>query len=296
MPRWIERAFPEGMTRRMVDAGGVRMHVAEWRGDGPTVVLAHGNPSWGFLWRKVVAELAGDGFHLVVPDLVGLGLSDKPRDGAAHQLSAHAAWFGRMLDEVAPRSLYFVGQDWGGPIGLAALAPRRARLRGLVLSNTVIGPPRAGFRATGFHRFARLPIVSDVAFRVLGFPQNAMTFAQGDRTSLLGLPMLAYLWPLRRLRDRAAPLALARMVPDSMEHVSIPALETCRDLVAAFDGPIELVWGTRDPILGSVVRHLERELPHARVTRTEAGHFSPEEIPGPIADAIRRVVADGEAN
>jgi pimeloyl-ACP methyl ester carboxylesterase len=269
----------------------VRMHVAEWAGAGPTVVCLHGHPSWGFQWRKVVAELAGDGLRLIVPDLIGLGLSDKPRDGAAHQLSAHGAWFGRLLDEVAPGPLYFVGQDWGGPIGLHALASRLPRLRGLVLTNTVIGPPRPGFKRTAFHRLSQLPIVSDLVFRGLGFPQNLMTAAQGDRTSILGRTALAYWLPLRRFHDRAGPLALARMVPDTMDHVSIPALEVCRDAAQRFTGPIAVVWGTRDPILGSVVGHLERVLPTAVVTRTAAGHFSPEEIPGPIADAIRDVIA-----
>lgn len=295
LPGWLERMFPAGMDRRLVDVGGVRMHVAEWRSAGPTVVLLHGNPSWGFLWRKVVAELAGDGLHLVVPDLIGLGLSDKPPDLEAHQLSAHGAWFGHLLDQLAPGPVYFVGQDWGGPIGLHALASRMPRLRGLVLANTVVGPPRPGFKPTGFHRFARLPIVSDLVFRGLGFPQNLMTMAQGDRTSMLGRAALGYWWPLRHLRDRAAPLGLARMVPDGPAHVSIPALQVCHDAVTGFAGPTALVWGTRDPILGSVIRHLERELPAAEVTRTDAGHFLQEEVPGPIAAAIRRVVARGEA-
>src|SRR5262245_1934538 len=107
LPAWIERMFPAGMERRLVDVGGVRMHVAEWPAAGPTVVLLHGNPSWGFLWRKVIAELAGRGLRLVAPDLVGLGLSDKPRAAAAHQLSAHGVWFGRLLDEIAPGRFYF---------------------------------------------------------------------------------------------------------------------------------------------------------------------------------------------
>src|SRR5262245_48238648 len=123
LPAWLESMFPPGMRRRLVDVGGVRMHVAEW-GEGPTVVLLHGNPSWGLLWRKVVAALAADGLRLVVPDLIGLGLSDKPRDLSAHTLSAHRTWVERCLDQVAPGEIYFVGQDWGGPIGLLALARR----------------------------------------------------------------------------------------------------------------------------------------------------------------------------
>ena len=297
LPPWLEALFPAGARRRWIDVGGVRMHVAEWgpeRGARPTVVLAHGNPSWGLLWRKVVAELAGDGLRLVVPDLIGLGLSDKPPSAEAHRLEAHAAWFGRMLDDVVPGELVLCAQDWGGPIALLALGERMARLRGLVLLNTVVGPPRPGFKPTTFHRLARLPLVSDLIFRAGGFPQNAMTLVQGRRTSLLGAARRGYIWPLRHLRDRVAPLALARLVPDSPRHPSIPALERCQQVVTSFRGPTELVWGTRDPVLGSVIGHLARLLPAARVTRTDAGHFLQEEVPGSIAEAIRRVVARAE--
>jgi haloalkane dehalogenase len=294
LPPWLDELFPTGARRRWIDVGGVRMHVAEWGPadvQAPAVVLVHGNPSWGLLWRKVVAELQGDGLRLIVPDLIGLGLSDKPRDPEAHRLEAHAAWLGRALDEVVPGALVMCVQDWGGPIGVLAMADRLLRLRGLVLLNTVVGPPRPGFRPTTFHRLARLPIVSDLLFRAAGFPQNAMTLAQGRRTSLLGAARRGYVWPLRRLADRTAPLALARMVPDSLAHASIPALERCRATVTSFAGPIELVWGTRDPVLGRALGHLERLLPAAAVTRTDAGHFLQEEVPGPIAAAIRRVVA-----
>ncbi len=288
MPAWLEAMFPDGMRRSMVDVGGVRMHVAEW-GTGPTVVLLHGNPSWGFLWRKVVAALGDEGLRLVVPDLVGLGLSDKPHDAEAHSLAAHGAWFGRLLDQIAPGDVTLVAQDWGGPIALLAAADRMSRVRGLVLGNTVVGPPRPGFKATAFHRFARLPLVSDVMFRVAGFPQNIMTMVQGDKTSILGRTALAYMWPLRHVRDRTGPLALARMVPDSMAHPSIPALERCQEVFTTLDAPVSLVWGTRDPILGTVISHLERLRPDARVTRTDAGHFLQEEVPGQLADAIRDI-------
>ncbi|HVV82714.1 MAG TPA: alpha/beta fold hydrolase [Kofleriaceae bacterium] len=308
LPAWLDALFPSGARRRWLDVGGVRMHVAEWGPPGPSgppragddrpaVVLVHGNPSWGLLWRKVVGELLADGVRIVVPDLIGLGLSDKPASAEVHRLEGHAAWFGRMLDEVVPGPFVLCAQDWGGPIALLALADggRLARLRGLVLLNTVVSPPRPGFKATTFHRLARLPIVSDLLFRAGGFPQNVMTLVQGRRTSLLGAARRGYIWPLRRLRDRVAPLALARMVPDSLAHPSVPALERVQQVVTSFGGPIELVWGTRDPVLGSVVRHLERLLPSARVTRTDAGHFLQEEVPGPIADAIRRVLSPAGA-
>jgi haloalkane dehalogenase len=289
MPRWLEEMFPDGMRRRMVEVGGVRMHVAEW-GSGPAVVMLHGNPSWGLLWRKVVAELVGEGMRLVVPDLIGLGLSDKPRDAEAHSLAAHGTWLGRMLDEVVPGEFALAVQDWGGPIGLWAAADRLSRVTGLVLGNTVVGPPRPGFKPSAFHRFARMPLVSDAVFRLGGFPQNLMTLMQGDRSSILGKAALGYMWPLRHLRDRTAPLALARMVPDSPDHPSIPALERAQSAFAALQVPMAAVWGTRDPILGRVVSHLERLRPDMTITRTAAGHFLQEEVPGELADAIKDVI------
>jgi haloalkane dehalogenase len=286
--------FPAGMRRRMVDVGdGLHVHVAEWgEPDARPVLMMHGNPSWGFLYRKVVADLLASGarLRLVVPDLVGLGLSDKPRDASRHTLENHGRWLGALIDALDLRDLVFVGQDWGGPIGLLALAPRLSRVSGMVILNTVPGPPREGFRATAFHRFARMPVVSELVFR-LGFPQNTMALAQGDKTSILGRAALGYWWPLRHVRDRVAPLALARMVPDSMHHASIAPLRACQDAITSFRGPIAIVWGDRDPVLGSVIRHIERLLPQATVKRTNGGHFLQEEVPREIADAIRDVAS-----
>src|SRR5262249_31546389 len=149
-----------------------------------------------------------------------LGLSDKP-PASLHTLERHAAWLGGLIDALGLEDVVLAVQDWGGPIGLAALAERRARLSGIVLLNTVVGPPRPGFRPSAFHRLARLPVVSEVLFRGLGFPQNVLAAAQGDRSSIRGDVARAYRWPLRGLKNNAAPLAMARMVPDSFAHPSI---------------------------------------------------------------------------
>jgi pimeloyl-ACP methyl ester carboxylesterase len=294
LPGWLEAMFPRGMRRRMIDVGdGLHIHVAEWGPESARpVFMVHGNPSWGLLYRKVVADLLatpGVPLRLVVPDLVGLGCSDKPRLAAIHTLENHGRWLGAVIDALDLRDMVWVGQDWGGPIGLHALSTRLDRVTGMVILNTVPGPPREGFRATAFHRFARIPVVAEVVFRGLGFPQNTMAIAQGDKTSIVGRAALGYWWPLRHLRDRVAPLALARMVPDSMHHASIAPLRTCQETVTSFRGPVAIVWGDRDPVLGSVIGHLRRLLPHATVTRTRGGHFLQEEVPGPIADAVRDV-------
>lgn len=290
LPTWLARMLPATLRRRRVSIGPMSMHICE-QGQGRPVLLLHGNPTWSFLYRKVFAELAGEPLRLIAPDLIGLGLSDKPREGSRHTLEGHARWLGTLVDTLDLRDVILVVQDWGGPIGLRAFAERPERLAGMVILNTVVGPPRPGFRPTAFHRFARAPLVSDVAFRLLGFPQSGLHRVQGDPSSIRGDVARAYRWPLRRFVDRAAPLALARMVPDTLEHPSVPGLVRCDALLRSFEGPLGIVWGDRDPILGSVVRHLERTLPHAEVVRTPAGHFLQEEVPETIAAAITRIAA-----
>ena len=299
LPDWLARMLPEGILRYCLEVDGERMHVMEL-GRGRPVLMLHGNPTWGFLYRKVAAALAGEEFRVILPDLIGLGFSSKPRRFDAHTLENHARWVGALLDELALEELIFVGQDWGGPIGVLALAEGRERrerpdlselLKGMVIMNTVLGPPRPGFRATAFHRFSRRPLVSDIAFRLLGFPQRALHRVQGDPASIRGDVRRAYLYPLKGLANNLAPLALARMVPNSLEHPSVEPLRRVQAFAEGFGGPAAIVWGDRDPVLGRAFRRVAEVLPRAEATRTQAGHFIQEEEPALIADAIRKVAA-----
>jgi haloalkane dehalogenase len=286
LPAWIDAQLPDGLRRYRVDVGGFYMHVMEV-GHGRPVLMLHGNPTWGFLYRRVASALSGQSLRIIMPDLVGFGFSDKPTDAAAHQLDNHMTWVARLIEELDLHDLIVVGQDWGGPIGFGALQQLPGRLGGLVILNTVPGPPKPGFRPTAFHRFAHTPIVADAAFRLLGFPQVALFGVQGNKRSIRGRVARAYRFPLRGLRNNVAPLALARMVPNSLDHVSIPALARGLELLEQWDGPAAIVWGDRDPVLGSVRTAFERLLPQAPVTRTRAGHFLQEEVPEEIAAAIR---------
>ncbi|HEX5061993.1 MAG TPA: alpha/beta fold hydrolase [Kofleriaceae bacterium] len=296
LPGWIEAQLPGGVRRRMVDANGETVHVMEWGpADGHTVLLVHGNPTWSFLWRKVVSAIrarpGGDRLRLVAPDLVGLGLSSKPA-GQAHTLEHHAAWLGAVIDQVARGPLVLAAQDWGGPIGLLAMHSRRDRLRGIVLGNTAVSPPAPKFKPTLFHRLAQLPVASEVLFKRLGFPLGVLHLSQGDRSSIRGEVARAYRWPLAKRADRDAPLALARMVPNHPErHPSIPAFHEIDGFFREIQVPIRIVWGKRDPVLGRVINHLERLRPDATIVRTDAGHFLQEEVPEPLADAVLDVVA-----
>ena len=285
LPDWIERQCP--FERYGIDVGGLVMHVMEV-GEGPTVLALHGNPTWGYLYRHIALGLGG-GFRVVMPDLIGLGLSERPPSTGDHTLRNHVGWMGALVDALDLEDLILVCQDWGGAIGMGALATRPERLAGLVVLNTVLGPPRPGFRSTWFHRLSRLPLLSQALFRVLGFPQRWLWIAQGDRASIRGEVARSYLWPLGRPRGNSAVLALARMVPNTLEHPSISPLEEVQAFVEAFDGPTAMVWGERDPVLGRLRRRICRALPQAHVQVTDGGHFIQEEESEAIVEAVRRV-------
>jgi haloalkane dehalogenase len=279
----------EGFKRYRVDTGAWRMHVMEV-GAGPAVLMLHGNPTWGFLYRRV-ARLLAEGYRVIMPDLVGFGLSDKPHQRCLHTIENHASWLGELVDALDLREFIFVGQDWGGPIGLRLLADRPWLARGMVLMNTVVGPPKAGSKPTSFHRFARMPIISDLAFRGLNFPLPILHRVQGDPGSIRGDVARAYAYPFEHLRDRKGPLALARMVPDTDQHPSVPALVACQSFADAYRGPVGLVWGLRDPILGRLLPRTQRTFPNARSWETQAGHFLQEEVPETIAEAVSWVAS-----
>jgi haloalkane dehalogenase len=287
LPNWLTVLVP--FERYRVDVGdGHQMHVME-SGAGRPVVLLHGNPTWGFLYRKVAEELAGEPLRVIMPDLIGFGFSSRPAKASDHSLANHAAWFGQLLDALELDDLIFMGQDWGGAIGTLALADRPGRMTGLVLANTVVTPPKPGFNPTAFHRLARMPVVSDLLFRGLGYPQRNLNLGQGEHDNITGDVARAYTYPLRTWRDRGAVLTMAREVPNSMDHPSVALLKRCQAFVESFEGPAALVWGDRDPVLGRVKNRTARLLPQASVTSTQGGHFLQEQVPVEIADAIRGV-------
>lgn len=290
LPDWIERLLVPGTRRSLVQIPGQLVHVMETGpADGPVVLCVHGNPTWSFLYRKVAAELQGTGYRVVMPDMVGLGLSSKPTSMDEHTLDQHIAWSGQVIDALGLDHVVVLVQDWGGPLGVGAMMERPERLAGMVVMNTVLGPPKEGSRSTLFHRFARAPVISDIAFRTLGFPQVRLSIAQGDKRSISGDVSRAYRWPLRGRARNAAPLALARMVPDSRSHPSVPPLARIQAFTEAYTGPAAIVWGDRDPVLGRLKKRIARWLPQAKVTSTGAGHFLQEEVPAEIAAAIRAV-------
>ena len=288
LPGWIRERMP--FERRAARIDGQRMtFVDHGPRDGTPVLMVHGNPTWSFLWRKVMIRLEGAPLRLVAPDLFGFGTSDKPRRPSDHQLEMHIDSVARLVDALGLDGFVAVGQDWGGPIACGVAERLRDRVGGLVLGNTAVLVPARPFRPKAFHRFSHMPVVSDAVFRGLMFPVPVMWQVQGDRRSIGGLKTAAYTWPFLDPRDRAGALGMARMVPNAENHPSTAPMDRLGAYVESFDGPAALVWGHRDPILGRGLKRHRAALPQASVRESDAGHFSQEEIPGLWAEAIREV-------
>jgi cis-3-alkyl-4-acyloxetan-2-one decarboxylase len=292
LPAWLGAQMP--FQRRVYRGGPYAIHFVD-EGAGVPVLLQHGNPTWSYLWRKVIRELVDAGVRVIAPDLVGLGLSDKPRDSSVHTLIFHAEQIEGLIRALEIERVTIAGQDWGGPV-LGLLAARNPELvHGAVFANTGLAAPRRAGTLSWFHRLANTPLINDLLFRVLNFPIPVMHLVQGDHSSIGRAEKKAYRYPLRHIRDRIAPLALARMVPTSLEHPSVEPMRQVEAWAGSFSGPVRLVWGRADPILGRGLKSMRRLFPSAEVVETQAGHFIQEEAPEALAAAILAVVSEVES-
>lgn len=289
LPSWLGDELP--FNRRVFSDAGHAIHFVD-EGKGRPVLLLHGNPTWCYLWRKVIRLLAGENVRIIAPDLVGLGLSDKPRDPATHTLDFHAERISALIHALDLDNLTIGAQDWGGPIGAVMAARNPGRVAGVVFGNTSIRVPDRAPRVTPFHRFSRTPILSDLAFRHLNLLVRNLHRVQGNRSSIGRTERRAYLYPFPKVSDRVAPLALARLVPTDLASPTFTTMREAHDWAVSFAGPVHLVWGRRDPILGRTIHSMKKLFPDADVTETGAGHFLQEEVPEEFADAILKTARD----
>src|SRR4051794_32589077 len=117
------------------DVGGLRLaHVED--GEGPPVVMFHGEPTWSFLWRKVLPPVRDAGYRVILPDMVGFGRSDKPVDRDWYSYDRHTEFAATLLEDLDLRGATFVVHDWGGPIGLRLAVEHADRVDRLVIMDT----------------------------------------------------------------------------------------------------------------------------------------------------------------
>lgn len=268
---------------------GIKIHVLEV-GQGYPVYLQHGNPTTGLLYRKVAASLPLDRVRLIMPTMVGLGYSTKI-PASEHTLDNHMRWMNRALTTLNLTEAVYVGQDWGGPVGMGALSLSPGILTGAILMNTGFRAPREAMELSRAHALVKTPLVGEfVVEGMSSFFFKRLAGVQGDPTTMPPEVMNLYRRPLEDSGNGKATLALMRMVADGPDHVSSSALRDIERYVEGLDIPAELVWGMNDPILARGLPVMQRMFPTAPVTETEAGHFLQEEVPDVIAAAIMRIV------
>jgi pimeloyl-ACP methyl ester carboxylesterase len=134
-PKWLEPLFP-WEQRAIVVNGRMMAYVDEGNPAARPVLLLHGNPTWGFLYRDFIAPLTHAGYRAIAPDWIGCGYSDHPRVDAALTLAHHIADLVSLIDQLDLRGFVIAGQDWGGPQGVGAGLQRVEKLSALVLMNT----------------------------------------------------------------------------------------------------------------------------------------------------------------
>ncbi len=147
--------LPHYVSVQSRGAPAVRMHYVDaGPADGPLVVLMHGQPTWSFMYRRVIAVLADSGFRVIAPDNIGFGRSDKLTEATSYTFKRHVDWAHGLFTGLDLRDVTLVVQDWGGPIGLSALARDPSRFARVVATNTILhtcDPALAGKLAWAHH-------------------------------------------------------------------------------------------------------------------------------------------------
>lgn len=273
---------------------GIKIHVLEV-GEGYPVYLQHGNPTTGLLYRKIAAELPTDKLRLVMPTMVGLGFSTKV-PASEHTFENHLRWMSAALKELELENVVYVGQDWGGAIGMGSLMNNPELLEGAVLMNTGFSAPKEDFEMSTPHTIAATPIIGELVMENLIAFFDELKGSQGDPASMPKEVSDLYGRPVLESGNAKGPLALMRMVPTGPSHPTTPLMAEVEAYANSLnDIPVELVWGMNDPILAKALPRMKQFFPDAPVTETKAGHFLQEEVPAEIAAAILRVVAKVEA-
>ena len=278
-----------GYEPRYADAGGLRLaYVEAGPQAGEPVLLLHGEPSWSFLYRKVIPVLAEDGLRVIAADHIGFGRSDKPADIADHSYARRVAWIRAFaFDALGLRDVTLVGQDWGGLIGLRLVAEHPDRFARVVAANT--GLP-TGDRA--------MPEVW-LRFREVVRTAPALSVSRlvqsGCQTTLPAGVLAAYDAPFPDASYAAAVRAMPDLVPATPDNPASAANRAAWRQLAAWDKPFLVAFSDRDPITGPMAPTLKRIVPGAagrhHPVLEGAGHFlqedAGEELGAIIAAFIR---------
>jgi haloalkane dehalogenase len=252
------------------DIDGLRMHYVD-EGSGPVVLLLHGEPTWSYLYRKMIPPLVAAGYRVLAPDLIGFGKSDKLERMADYSYQKHVAWLQTWLEGLDLRGITLFVQDWGSLLGLRLAAENEARFDRIMVSN--------GFLPTGqtpplaFHVWQNFARFSPV------FPIGKIVNS-GCVVKLSKAEIAAYDAPFPTDAYKAAARVFPRLVPVSKKDPAVPANLRAWEILGRWHKPVLTVFGKNDPILGKADAALQRHIPgcqnqpHQRIW---GGHFIQED-------------------
>jgi haloalkane dehalogenase len=272
-----ERLFP--VEHKFIDLDGAHIHYVD-EGAGETLLLLHGNPTWSFLYRKIIAALKSD-YRCVALDYPGYGMSDAPR-GYGFTPREHSMVLERFVDRLGLKDLTIMVQDWGGPIGLGLAGRRPELVRRLIIGNSFAWPLVGDKNVERFSALMGGPIGRSLTLLFNFVPK--VFFARGFAKPISPEVRAMYLAPWRkrsrRLASVIAPRQLIKAAPFLREvEASLPRLK---------DLPALIVWGEKDFAFRDKQRaRFEQVFPrHKTVLLPDASHFLQEDAGEDIARAF----------
>ena len=298
----VQRTYPYRSQFLMVNAR--RMHyIDEGPRDATPVLLLHGNPTWGYLWRDVIPPLLDAGLRVVVPDQIGFGLSEHPHEHEVHTLDNHASNLVALMDQLDLRHAVVAAHDWGGPTGLAATAVRPQRVAAVaVMSTWAWNSPAAEFHQRVMPwRLMHAPLLGpDLLGRRAAMPARGMHLSVADRDSFDQHAAAAYVDVLPDPDDRALTWIWPRSIPlNRPTDTTTDRFTWLEQRVRELRVPATIIWGASDDVFDPniFVPKWQELWPHAEGPHLVVGrHFlhedSGHEIGTILADFVTRTVSD----
>ena len=270
-------------TPHYTQVGGLRVaHIDEGPRDAPVVLLMHGEPTWSFLYRKMIPVLLAAGFRVVAPDLVGFGRSDKPARPSDYSYANHVRWMNAWLAATDLRRITLFCQDWGSLIGLRMVVDAPQRFDRIVLANGGLptGTSAIPFAFKVWRAFARFSP---------WFPIGRIVKA-GCAQGLTPQELAAYDAPFPTRRHRIATRMFPGFVPTRPDDPERENNERAWEFFKRWDKPFLTLFSNRDPVTRGGHRIWQQLVPGAQgqphaVTRG-AGHFLQEDKGAEVAQAI----------
>lgn len=264
----------------VVDADGtaLRLHyVDEGPPNGAPVLLLHGEPSWSYLYRKIIPALVAKGHRVLAPDLIGFGRSDKPASRGDYTYERHVAWMAQWLAQTELSGITLFCQDWGGLIGLRLVAAFPEAFAGVVAANT--GLPVGTGWTEGFK--AWLDFSQAVPQMPIGVIVNG-----GAGRDLTPAEIAAYDAPFPDETYKEGARQFPLLVPVTASHASIVENQAAWKVLERFDKPFLTAFSDGDAVTRGGEKAFQERVPGARgqphVT-LHGGHFVQEDSPAEIA-------------